>query len=103
MSYTTLTHDPDLVADVDGLGLVRPVLLLDGHQVRVSGHGECRPQRQHGLVTRVQGLQHRLVSEMNTALERWFIKALSYLFLGRQMSVAPVVMCITIPRMVGIA
>ena len=27
---------PDLVADVDGLGLVSPVLLLDGHQVRVS-------------------------------------------------------------------
>ena len=26
----------DLVADVDGLGLISPVLLLDGHQVRVS-------------------------------------------------------------------
>ena len=26
-----------------------------------------------------------------------------YLFLGRQISVAPVVMCITIPRMVGMA
>ena len=63
-------NDPDLVADVDGLGLVRPVLLLDGDQVGVRGHGECRPQGQHSLVTCVQGLQHRLVSEMNTVLEQ---------------------------------
>ena len=50
-----------LVADVDGLGLVAAVLQLDGHQVAVRRHAEVRPQRQHRLIRRVQGLQHSRV------------------------------------------
>ena len=55
------TVETDLVTDVDGLGLVTPILLLDGHQVTVSRHTQVGPQCQHRLVTRVQSLQNRLV------------------------------------------
>ena len=94
----------DLVLDVDGLGLVTAVLLLYGHQVTVSRHTQVGPQCQHRLVTRVQSLQNRLVpAEKGIRIFQQERKLYSYRFLGMEMSVAPAVMCITIPRMVCMA
>ena len=96
----------DLVLDVDGLGLVTAVLLLYGHQVTVSRHTQVGPQCQHRLVTRVQSLQNRLVPKGREIISEIFQqgrKLYSYRFLGMEMSVAPAVMCITIPRMVCMA
>ena len=51
----------DLVLDVDGLGLVTPILLLYGHQVTVSRHTQVGSKGQHRLVAGVESLQNCLV------------------------------------------
>ena len=49
--------------DIDGLGLVAPVVLLDGHQVTVSRHTQVGSDGQNSLVAGVESLQNCLVAD----------------------------------------